>query len=72
MQQLHTQQLIKWLKHQRNVLLNLLHCGMDVDSHYLNELLLDRSQITPSVPATKHNSQFPLDQWRSIACIPLL
>jgi len=42
MLQLHAQWLIKWLKHQGNVLLNLLHREMRMDSHHLKELLRHR------------------------------
>jgi len=40
MLQLHVQRLLKWLKHQGNVLLNLLHREMRMDIHHLKELLL--------------------------------
>jgi len=32
---LHAQRLIKWLKHQGNLLFNLLHHEMRMDSHHL-------------------------------------
>jgi len=49
--QLHSQRLIKWLKHQGNVLLNLLHREMRMDSHHLKELLLHRFQNMRSLVA---------------------
>jgi len=61
MLQLHAQRLIKWLKHQGNVLLNLLHREMRMDSHHLKELLLHRFLIMRSLFAIKHDSLFPLD-----------
>jgi hypothetical protein len=49
MLQLPAQRLIKWLKHQGNVLLNLLHREMRMDSHHLKELLLHRFRIMRSL-----------------------
>jgi len=72
MLQLHAQRLIKWLKHQGNVLLNLLHREMRMDSHHLKEHLLHRFRIMCSLFAIKHDSLFLLDQRRSLKCIPLL
>lgn len=72
MLQLHAQRLMKWLKHQGNVLLNLLHREMRMDSHHLKELLLHRFRIMRSLFAIKHDSLFPLDQRRSLEGIPLL
>jgi len=72
MLQLHAQRLIKWLKHQANVLLNLLHREMRMDSHHLKELLIHRFRIMCSLFAIKHDSLFPLDQGRSLEGIPLL
>ena len=70
--QLHAQRLIKWLKHQGNVLLNLLHSEMRMDSHHLNELLLHHFRIMCSLFAIMHNSVFPLDQRRRLEGLPLL
>ena len=72
MLQLHAQRLIKWLKHQGNVLLNLLHREMRMDSHHLQELLLHRFRIMRSLFAIKHDYLFPLDQRRNLEGIPLL
>jgi len=72
MLQLHAQRLIKWLKHQGIVLLNLLHREMRMDSHHLKELLLHRFRIIRSLFALKHDCISPLDQWRSLEGIPLL
>ena len=72
MLQLHAQRLIKWLKHQGNVLLNLLHREMRMDSHHLKELLFHRFRIMRSIFAIKHDSLFPLDQRKSLEGIPLL
>ena len=62
MQQLHAQRLIKWLNHQTDVLLNLLHCEMRMDSHHLEELLLHCFRIMRSRSTIRHDSLFPLDQ----------
>ena len=72
MLQLHAQRLIKWLKHQGNVILNLLHHEMTIDSHHLNKLLLHRFRIMRYLFAINHYSLFPLDQQRSLEGIPLL
>ena len=72
MLQLHAQRLIKWLKHQGNVLLNLLHHEMKMDSHHLKELLLHRFQMMRSLCAIKHGSLFPLYHQTSLEGIPLL
>ena len=72
MLQLHAQRLIKWLKHQGNVLLNLLHCKMRMHSHNAKELLLHRFRIMPSLFPVKHDSLFPLKQRRCFEGIPLL
>jgi len=56
--QLHAHRLIKWLKHQGYVLLNLLHREMRMDSHHLEELLLHRVQIMWSLVATSKISYF--------------
>jgi len=72
MLQLHAQRLIKWLKHQGNVLLNFLHHEMRMDSHHLQELLLHLFRIMRCLFAIQHDSLFPLDQWRSLKGIPLL
>jgi len=62
MLQLHAQRLIKWLNHQTDVLLNLLHCEMRMDSHHLEELLLHCFRIMRSRSTIRHDSLFPLDQ----------
>ena len=72
MLQLHGQRLIKWLKHQGNVLLNLLHREMRMDSHHLQELLLHRFRIMCCLFAIKSDSPFRLDQRRSLEGIPSL
>ena len=72
MLQLHAQRLIKWLKHQGNVLLILLHREMRMDSHHLQELLLHCFRIMCSLFAIRHDSLFPLDQRRCLEGIPLL
>jgi len=59
--QLHAQRLIKWLKHQGNVLLNHFHREMRTDSHHFTELLLHSYQIKRSLFAIKHDLLFPLD-----------
>jgi len=72
MLQLHAQRLIKWLKHQGNVLLNLLHREMRMDSHHLKELLLHCFRIMRCLFAINHHSLFPIDQRRSLEEIRLL
>jgi len=72
MQQLHAQRLIKWLKHQVDVLLNLLHYKMRMDSHHLKQLLLHCFRNMCSLFAIQYDSLFPLDQQRSLEGIPLL
>jgi len=72
MLQLHAQRLIKWLKQQGNVLLNLLHREMRMDSHHPKELLLHHFRIMRSLFAIKDDSLFPLDQRRSLEGIRLL
>jgi hypothetical protein len=72
MLQLHAQRVIKWLKHQGNMLLNLLHHEIRTDTHHLKELLLHGLRIICSLLALNHNSLFPLDQRRNLEGIPLL
>jgi hypothetical protein len=72
MLQLHAQRMIKWLKHQGNVLLNHLHREMRMDSHHLKELLLYRFRIMRSLCAIMHDSLFLLNQRSSLEGIPLL
>jgi hypothetical protein len=72
MLQLHAQPLINWLKHQGNVLLNLLHCEMRMNSYHRKELLLHSFQIMCSLFAIKHDSLNPLDQQSSLEGTPLL
>jgi len=72
MLQLHAQRLNEWIKHQGNVLLNLLRREMRMDSNHLEELLLHCFRNMRSLFATKHDSLFSLNQRRSLEGIPLL
>jgi hypothetical protein len=66
MLQLHAQMLIKWLKHQGNVLLNLLYRETRMDTQHVKELLIDCFRIMCCHFTIQYDSLVALNQRRSL------